>query len=96
MEALRRADPVDDLDAEAVLPAQEDVRGQRLAGGDAQAEGRERLARGRVPGREHRGVESRTREEQRRPVAHQHLEGEGRRHPLRMQHALRAPRWLGK
>ena len=90
MEAFGRADAVDDLDAEAVLPAQEDVRGQRLARGDAQAEGRQGVARRRVLEREHRGVEGGAREEQRRTVAGQHLEGEGRRHALRVQDALRA------
>ena len=64
-DGLRRAEPVEDLDAEARAPALVHLRRQALARGHAGAHRAERV--GRQRGAQHPRVERRHREEQRRP-----------------------------
>ena len=90
MAGLGGADAVDDLDAEALVPAAIELRRQRLARRHAEAERREvepplGLLRG-----EHRGVERRDAEEDRGTLTRDQLEHRVRRRPLRVQHALPA------
>ena len=66
MQHLGRADAVDDLQAEALLPAVEGLRRQRLGGRDAQAHGVQRAV-GAVLAHQ-RAVERRDREEHRRAM----------------------------
>ena len=73
---LRRADPVEDLDAEALAEAREQLGRERLPGGDSLPYRRERV-RGEIGGQQ-RGVERRHGEEQRRPALPHDLGDPGR------------------
>ena len=86
MEGLRRADDVHQLEAEALAPAVEERRRQRLARGDAEAERREVEALPRVLDLEHPRVEGRHREEDRRPLGRDDLERPLGRQALRHEH----------
>ena len=88
MEHLGAAEAVEDLDAEALAPAREQSRRERLAGRHAETnapEGRRQRGVG-----EHGGVERRHGEEDRRLLAGEQREhGLGRR-PLGVEHGFRA------
>ncbi len=84
MQRLGRADAVEDDRAGPLLPAPEDVGGQRLAGRDAPAD-RRQVGLCLVERGELGGVEGRHAEIQRRLVFLDHLEGHVRRRPRRGQ-----------
>ena len=89
---LGRAEAVEDVDAEALLPFRADMLGQRLGGGDAPAQALRSVLRRAGGIGEHHGVERRRAEEQRRLLAPQHFEDRGRRRAVRQQRGRRADR----
>ena len=86
MSQFGRADAVDDVDAESLLPGFADMGGQRLAGRETESQPARHIFRLAFGIGQHGGIKRGHREKHRRLVSTQRLEHGLRRRPLRIEH----------